>query len=377
MDDLARTLWEVKYRQVGERSIEDSWSRVATALASCEAHDRDGWAARFQAILADYRFLPGGRILAGAGTARKVTLFNCFVMGVIEDSMDGIFQALKEGALTMQQGGGVGYDFSTLRPIGSQTHSAAGMATGPLSFMHVWDAMCATVLSQGARRGAMIATLRCDHPDIEAFIDAKREAGVLRHFNLSVQVSDDFLRAVEADADWALVFPTDQLADAPGETILRRWTGSLGPVPCRVFRRVPARALWQRLMRAAYDTAEPGVLFIDRINALNNLGWREQISATNPCGEVPLPPMAPATSVRSTSPVSCASPSPNRPISTWTRWRRWSRWRCAYSTTSSTSPAIPLKRSANRPKAAVASALASPASVRPSSCSAYAMTARP
>ena len=290
MDDLARTLWEVKYRQAGERSIEDSWSRVATALASCEAHDRDGWAARFQAILADYRFLPGGRILAGAGTARKVTLFNCFVMGVIEDSMDGIFQALKEGALTMQQGGGVGYDFSTLRPMGSQTRSAAGMATGPLSFMHVWDSMCATVLSQGARRGAMIATLRCDHPDIEAFIDAKREAGVLRHFNLSVQVSDDFLRAVEADADWTLVFPADPLADEPGEIILRRWTGTPGPVPCRVFRRVSARALWERLMRAAYDTAEPGVLFIDRINTLNNLGWREQITATNPCGEVPLPP---------------------------------------------------------------------------------------
>jgi ribonucleoside-diphosphate reductase alpha chain len=290
MDDLARTLWEVKYRQAGERSIEDSWNRVVTALASCEAHDHDGWAARFRAILADYRFLPGGRILAGAGTARRVTLFNCFVMGVIEDSMDGIFQALKEGALTMQQGGGVGYDFSTLRPRGSQTRSAAGIATGPLSFMHVWDSMCATVLSQGARRGAMIATLRCDHPDIESFIDAKREAGVLRHFNLSVQVSEDFLRAVAADADWALVFPADQLADGPGETIMRRWTGSPGPVPCRVLERVPARALWQRLMRAAFDTAEPGVLFIDRINALNNLGWREQISATNPCGEVPLPP---------------------------------------------------------------------------------------
>ncbi|HET20314.1 MAG TPA: ribonucleoside-diphosphate reductase, adenosylcobalamin-dependent, partial [Chromatiales bacterium] len=165
MDELARTLWEVKYRQPHEASIEDSWHRVATALAGVEAHDQDGWAARFLSILTDFQFLPGGRILAGAGTPRRVTLFNCFVMGVIEDSMDGIFQALKEGALTMQQGGGVGYDFSTLRPAGSKTRSAAGIATGPLSFMHVWDSMCATVLSQGARRGAMIATLRCDHPD--------------------------------------------------------------------------------------------------------------------------------------------------------------------------------------------------------------------
>lgn len=290
MDDLARTLWEVKYRQPHESSIGDSWHRVATALARVEAHDQDGWAARFLSILTDFRFLPGGRILAGAGTSRRVTLFNCFVMGVIEDSMDGIFQALKEGALTMQQGGGVGYDFSTLRPAGSKTRSAAGIATGPLSFMHVWDSMCATVLSQGARRGAMIATLRCDHPDIETFIDAKREAGALRHFNLSVQVSEDFLRAVAEDADWPLVFPANRIADAAGEIVMRRWTGTPGPVPCRVLKRVSARALWQRLMHAAYDAAEPGVLFIDRINTLNNLAWREQISATNPCGEVPLPP---------------------------------------------------------------------------------------
>lgn len=290
MDELAQTLWDVKYRQPGENTIEDSWRRVAHALASVEPHDQVGWADRFYAILEGFRFLPGGRIMAGAGTERRVTLFNCFVMGVIEDSMDGIFQALKEGALTMQQGGGVGYDFSSLRPAGSATRSAAGIATGPLSFMHVWDSMCATVLSQGARRGAMIATLRCDHPDIEAFIDAKRKAGVLPHFNLSVQVSEDFLRAVEADAVWPLVFPANQIADGPGEILMRRWTGTPGPVPCRVIKRVSARELWLDLVRAAYDSAEPGVLFVDRINALNNLAWREQISATNPCGEVPLPP---------------------------------------------------------------------------------------
>ena len=290
MDELAHTLWSVKYRQPGESSIEDSWQRVATALASVEPHDQAAWEERFFGILDGFRFLPGGRIFAGAGTGRRVTLFNCFVMGRIEDSMDGIFQALKEGALTMQHGGGVGYDFSTLRPAGSQTRSAAGIATGPVSFMQVWDSMCATVLSQGARRGAMMATLRCDHPDIEAFIDAKREPSALRHFNLSVQVSDAFMQAVREDAEWPLIFPAKALVDGPGETVMREWSGSDGLVPCRVLKRLPARVLWQRLMRAAYDTAEPGVLFIDRINALNNLGDRERITSTNPCGEIPLPP---------------------------------------------------------------------------------------
>ncbi|MEW6444879.1 MAG: adenosylcobalamin-dependent ribonucleoside-diphosphate reductase [Pseudomonadota bacterium] len=290
MDELARTLWSVKYRQTGENAIQDSWRRVADALASVEPRDRAPWAARFFEILDGFRFLPGGRILAGAGTERHVTLFNCFVMGVIEDSMDGIFQALKEGALTMQQGGGAGYDFSSLRPAGSLTRSAAGIASGPVSFMRVWDSMCATVLSQGARRGAMIATLRCDHPDIEAFASAKQEAGALRHFNISVQIGEDFLHAVRMDAEWPLVFPAEALPDGPGETLLRNWTGRDDPVPCRVFKRIPARALWRLIMRNAYDSAEPGVLFIDRINRLNNLGGQESISATNPCGEIPLPP---------------------------------------------------------------------------------------
>ena len=288
MDALAQAVWTAKYRQPGERVLADSRRRVAHALAAVEG-DAASWAARFEALLHDGRFLPGGRILAGAGTARHVTLFNCFVMGRIEDAMDGIFQALKEGALTMQQGGGVGYDFSTLRPAGTRTRSAAGIATGPLSFMRVWDAMCGTVLSQGARRGAMMACLRCDHPDIEAFIEAKRQPGALSCFNLSVLVSEDFLRAVDADADWPLVFPAEAIED-DGKCIQRAWSGDLSPRPCRVLRTVRARALWERMMRNAWETAEPGVLFIDRINRLNNLGWRERISATNPCGEVPLPP---------------------------------------------------------------------------------------
>ncbi len=290
MDALAKAVWEAKYRQPGENSLADSRRRVARALAAVEGRDCETWTERFDTLLQDGRFLPGGRILAGAGTARHVTLFNCFVMGLIEDSMDGIFQALKEGALTMQQGGGVGYDFSTLRPAGTRTRSAAGIATGPVSFMKIWDAMCGTVLSQGARRGAMMACLRCDHPDIETFIDAKREAGALSCFNLSVLVSEEFLQAVDEDAEWPLAFPADAITGVEGPLLQRTWSGDLTPRPCRVLRTVRARALWERLMRSAWETAEPGVLFIDRINRLDNLGWREQISATNPCGEVPLPP---------------------------------------------------------------------------------------
>jgi len=292
---ISEHIWDTKYRYredgaVRDRDITDTWRRIARALASVEQKDRDDWERRFYNVLEDFRFLPGGRIQAGAGTRRRVTLFNCFVMGVIEDSMDGIFEALKEGALTMQRGGGVGYDFSTLRPRGRRARTVGGIASGPVSFMQIWDAMCATLLSTGNRRGAMMATLRCDHPDIEAFVAAKRDPGRLRNFNLSVLVTDAFMQAVEADADWPLVFPLDAGETPAGETVERPWSGGPAPVPCRVHGRVSARGLWNRIMRATYDYAEPGVLFIDRINRLNNLYYRETISATNPCGEVPLPP---------------------------------------------------------------------------------------
>jgi len=290
--EVSREIWETRYRQPGERGLGDTWRRVAGALAAVEPSDADGWSARFLSLLDDFRFLPGGRILAGAGTGRRVTLFNCFVMGLIEDSMDGIFQALKEGALTMQQGGGVGYDFSTLRPRGAAARAGGGVASGPVSFMRIWDTACETLLSTGARRGAMMATLRCDHPDIEAFIDAKRDGGALRNFNLSVLVTDALLDAVAADADWPLVFPLapGEAGTAEGAIVERPWSGDDTPVACRVVRTLPARALWDRLMRSTYETAEPGVLFIDRINRENNLRYRETLSATNPCGEIPLPP---------------------------------------------------------------------------------------
>ena len=271
---LSRFVWETRYRDPNaspaETEIEDTWRRVAAAVASREA-DAASRQREFFEILSGYRFLPAGRILAGAGTARHVTLFSCFVMGVIEDSIEGIFDALKEGALTMQRGGGIGYDFSTLRPRGGKARSTGMTASGPVSFLGMWDAMCSTMLSTGVRRGAMMATLRCDHPDIGEFIDAKREPGVLRNFNLSVLVSDAFMRAVDDDAPWRLVFP------AP-------------PAAAVVARVVSARDLWARLCASAHASAEPGVLFVDRINAWNNLGYCETLSATNPCGEEPLPP---------------------------------------------------------------------------------------
>jgi ribonucleoside-diphosphate reductase alpha chain len=290
-------IWDSKYRyregsQVLDTTIEDTWSRIAGTLARIEGGQQEFWTRAFLDILQDFRFLPGGRILAGTGTGRRATLFNCFVMGTMEDSLEGILDALKEGALTMQRGGGVGYDFSTLRPAGTQAMGMGGIASGPVSFMRIWDSMCATLLSTGARRGAMMATLRCDHPDIEDFITAKQDPRELRHFNLSVLVSDAFMASVATDADWPLVFPNSELAPiATDDRCLDRvWSGTDGPVPCRVFRVVRARELWDRITLANYDTAEPGVLFVDRINQQNNLAYRENITATNPCGEVPLPP---------------------------------------------------------------------------------------
>src|SRR5579883_3314845 len=268
---ISQQIWDMKYRLKSpdgapvDKTIEDTWRRVATALAAPE-RDPALWAERFYEALRDFKFLPAGRVVAGAGTARNVTLFNCFVMGAIPDDMSGIFTHLREAALTMQQGGGIGYDFSTLRPKGAPVKGVGADASGPLSFMDVWDAMCRTIMSAGYRRGAMMATLRCDHPDIEAFIEAKHEPGRLRMFNLSVLVTDAFMGAVKEDAPWELKF---------GGT---------------TFKVLPARELWDKIMRATYSYAEPGVIFIDRINQRNNLSYCETISATNPCGEQPLPP---------------------------------------------------------------------------------------
>ncbi len=268
---ISRQIWDMKYRfkstdgSLKERSIEDTWRRVAKALAEPEK-DPEKWEEAFYETLKDYKFLPAGRIIAGAGTKRKVTLFNCFVMGDIPDDMSSIFDNLKEAALTMQQGGGIGYNFSTIRPKGAPVHGMGSDASGPLSFMDVWDSMCRTIMSAGSRRGAMMATMRCDHPDIQDFIRAKQDPGRLRMFNLSVLVTDRFMEAVRRGEAWDLVFEGTH------------------------YKTVQARDLWDEIMRATYAYAEPGVIFIDRINQKNNLYYAETISGTNPCGEQPLPP---------------------------------------------------------------------------------------
>lgn len=290
---LSRLIWRTRYRAAGEADIEATWRRVASALARAEPADVRHWEQRFYEALDGFRFLPAGRVLAGAGIERELTLFNCFVMGPIPNDVGGVFDALREGAVTLQHGGGIGCDFSTLRPALLRDPHTPGGAPGALSFLHLWDSMCATWLSRSTRRGAMMGTLRCDHPDILAFIDAKRRRGELRNFNLSVLVSDALMAALDADAPWPLVFPVERLAEADRKRFPRRlmrpWPGQTGQVPCAVIRELSARQLWETIMRANFDTAEPGVLFIDRMDTDNNLGYRERIAASNPCGEVPLP----------------------------------------------------------------------------------------
>ncbi len=273
LSGISREIWELKYRYrladgtIVDHTIEDTWRRVATAAAMAEdSIHREKWAGTFYEILQNFRFLPGGRIIAGAGTRRDVTLFNCFVMGDIEDTIAGIFDILKESALTMEAGGGIGVDFSPIRPHGAIIERLDATAAGPVAFMDVWDAMCSTIMAAGARRGAMMGVLACDHPDIEQFVTAKRKPGRLTNFNMSVLITDAFMRAVEEDADWQL-----------------KHAG-------KVYRTVKARTLWDAIMRATYDHAEPGVIFVDTINRENNLWWIEHIHATNPCGEQPLPP---------------------------------------------------------------------------------------
>ncbi len=273
LSSIAHQIWDLKYRlKADDGSVidvrpEDSWKRVADAAASAEKEDQQKyWQKTFYDVLSDYLFLPGGRILAGAGTERNVTLFNCYVMGNIDDDMVSIFDHVKEAALTLQQGGGIGQDFSTLRPKGDYVRGVGADASGPVSFMNIWDSMCRTMMSAGTRRGAMMATMRCDHPDIEEFITVKKDPEKLRMFNLSVLVTDAFMEAVKEDLAWDLVFNG------------------------KVYKTVQARDLWDLIMQTNYDAAEPGVIFIDRINALNLLNYCEEIYSTNPCGEQPLPP---------------------------------------------------------------------------------------
>ena len=249
-----------KYRSEGE-TFHEAMTRVAEALKDDEVHFN-----QFRTILYNQRFLPAGRVQSAMGAPRTVTPYNCFVSGTIEDSMDGIMNAAKEAARTMQLGGGIGYDFSTLRPHGALIKSLDSRSSGPLSFMGIFDSVCHTIASAGHRRGAQMGVLRVDHPDIEKFIRAKNNSTELTGFNISVGVTDAFMEAVKTDSQFDLVFED------------------------RVYSTVNASALWDDILRSTWDWAEPGILFIDRINRKNNLHYCEKIVATNPCGEQPLPP---------------------------------------------------------------------------------------
>lgn len=257
---ISEEIHKEKYRGVGE-TFKEAMSRVANALKDDEEHYL-----KFRDALYNMRFLPAGRVQAAMGAPRTVTPYNCFVSQTIEDSMEGIMDSATKAATTLRLGGGIGYDFSTLRPSGDLIRSLESRSSGPLSFMNVFDSICGTIAAAGHRRGAQMGVMRVDHPDIEKFITAKNNTHNLTNFNISVAVTDEFMEAVKQDKEFDL-----------------RWGG-------RVYRTVNAKALWETILRSTWDWAEPGVLFIDRINKKNNLWYCEEIAATNPCGEQPLPP---------------------------------------------------------------------------------------
>lgn len=273
---LAELVWRTRYRCLrpdgaAEPDLADSCARVARALAMRE-RDAAGWRARFADVLGGLGFLPGGRILAAAGARSDLTLLNCFVMGPLEDAPRQLFRALAEGAQTLRLGGGVGWDFSGLRPRGAPLGRGIP-APGPVACLELFDVACRTVTGGSPRGGAMMASLAADHPDILGFVAAKRRRGVLERFNLSVQVNDRLMKAIETDATW-------QLASGEG-----RGAHETSPPAA-----IPARTLWRTLLESMLDWSEPGLLFTDTINRENNLWWREQLTTTNPCGETPLPP---------------------------------------------------------------------------------------
>ncbi len=316
-------IWDKKYRlktKQGEpvdASIDHTYQRVARALAGAETtaekqtywYERFLWALRRGAI-------PAGRVTSNAGALEHkpaTSTINCTVSGTIEDSMDGILDKVHEAGLTLKAGCGIGYEFSTLRPRGAYVSGAGAYTSGPMSFMDIYDKMCFTVSSAGGRRGAQMGTFDVAHPDAKDFIRAKREDGRLRQFNLSLLITDGFMQAVEKDADWPLVFPINakekdeiDLADAD-KIIWREWpthknyvSRDDGLVACKVYGHIRAKHLWDMIMTSTYDYAEPGFILIDRVNEMNNNWWCENIRATNPCGEQPLPPYGCACSARST-----------------------------------------------------------------------------
>lgn len=313
MQPASLDIWDKKYRLKTKQGvaldadIDATYRRVAKALADVEAtpelrhywQERFTWALRRGAI-------PAGRITSNAGAQEHkpaTSTINCTVSGTIEDSMDGILEKVHEAGLTLKAGCGIGYEFSTLRPKGAFVAGAGAYTSGPMSFMDIYDKMCFTVSSAGGRRGAQMGTFDVSHPDVKDFIRAKREDGRLRQFNLSLLITDDFMRAVEQDADWPLVFPVnikerdDIDLNDPTQVVWRDWptqrnyiVSEDGRVACKIYGHIRARHLWDMIMVSTYDYAEPGFILIDRVNEMNNNWWCENIRATNPCGEQPLPP---------------------------------------------------------------------------------------
>ncbi|KAF0191878.1 MAG: ribonucleoside-diphosphate reductase alpha chain [Gammaproteobacteria bacterium] len=306
-------IWDKKYRlkskngAVIDDTLDDTFKRVARALADVEAEDkRELWYEEFLWALR-HGAIPAGRIISNAGAwAHKpaTSTINCTVSGTVEDSMDGILTKVREAGLTLKAGCGIGYEFSTLRPRGAYVSGAGAYTSGPLSFMDIYDKMCFTIMSAGGRRGAQMATFDVQHPDVLDFIKAKREHGRLRQFNLSLLVTRDFMEAVRNDAPWKLVFPitADEVAeeqldvDNPEQVIWREWpvtgryvSNEAGLVACKVYKTIRARRLWDVIMSSTYDYAEPGFILIDKVNEMNNNWFNETIRATNPCGEQPLP----------------------------------------------------------------------------------------
>jgi len=307
-------IWDKKYRLTAkdatpvDKSMDDTWRRVAKALAEVEqAEIRDDWYERFLWALRKGA-IPAGRIMSNAGALEHkpaTSTINCTVSGTIRDSMDDILEKVHEAGLTLKAGCGIGYEFSTLRPRGAYVSGAGAYTSGPLSFMDIYDKMCFTVSSAGGRRGAQMGTFDVGHPDATDFIRAKREAGRLRQFNLSLLVTDEFMQAVRDGADWKLAFPLSQREYDPAEHdlgdpasfIWREWPSTegyvandAGLVACKIYKTLPAQRLWDVIMTSTYDFAEPGFVLIDRVNEMNNNWWCENIRATNPCGEQPLPP---------------------------------------------------------------------------------------